>query len=153
MRANPLDLEPEGGAVYMRPIHALPVVLVAAALVGCGGGGGDSSTTSGSSTPPPATTTQSEPGTTGTTTTAKPPPKGPDGAKVFASAGCAGCHTLAAADATGNVGPNLDDLQPDFATVQHQVENGGGGMPSFSGDLSQAEIDAVATYVSENAGR
>ncbi len=140
----------------MRPIHALPVVLVAAALAGCGGGGGDSSSTDGgSSAPPPATTTQQSTSTATTTKPARraPPPKGPDGAKVFASAGCASCHTLAAANASGNVGPNLDDLQPDFATVQHQVENGGGGMPSFSGDLSQAEIDAVARYVSENAGR
>jgi mono/diheme cytochrome c family protein len=139
----------------MRPIHALPVVLVAAALAGCGGGGGDSSTTSDPAAVPPATTqtqsTQAQTQTKSTRTTA--PAKGPDGAKVFASAGCAGCHTLAAANASGNVGPNLDDLQPDFATVQHQVENGGGGMPSFSGDLSQPEIDAVATYVSKNAGR
>jgi mono/diheme cytochrome c family protein len=142
----------------MRPIHALPVVLVVAALAGCGGGGGDSgSTDGGSSTSPPATT-QAQPGSTSTSTQARRAParraaKGPDGAQVFASAGCTGCHTLAAANASGNVGPNLDDLQPDFATVQHQVENGGGGMPSFSGDLSQAQIDAVARYVSENAGR
>jgi mono/diheme cytochrome c family protein len=135
----------------MRPIHALPVVLVAAALAGCGGGGGGGGTTSEPAATPPATQTQPAQTQTQTRTTA--PAKGPDGAKVFASAGCAGCHTLAAANASGNVGPNLDDLQPDFATVQHQVENGGGGMPSFSGDLSQAEIDAVARYVSENAGR
>ncbi|HET6447967.1 MAG TPA: cytochrome c [Conexibacter sp.] len=138
----------------MRPIHALPVVLAMAALAGCGGGGGDSSsdaapaTGSGAST---ATATQTQTQTQATRTTA--PAKGPDGAQVFASAGCAGCHTLRAANASGNVGPNLDDLQPEFATVQHQVENGGGGMPSFSGDLSQAEIDAVAKYVSENAGQ
>ena len=136
----------------MRPIHALPVVLLAAALAGCGGGGGDSSTTSDSSSPP-ATQTQPAQTQAKTQTRTTPAAKGPDGAKVFASAGCAGCHTLAAANASGNVGPNLDDLQPDFATVQHQVENGGGGMPSFSGDLSQPEIDAVARYVSENAGR
>jgi mono/diheme cytochrome c family protein len=132
----------------MRPIHALPVVLVAAALAGCGGGGGDSSTTSDASAPPATTETQQ----TQTQTRTTAPANGPDGAKVFASAGCGGCHTLKAAGSSGNVGPNLDDLQPDFATVQRQVENGGGGMPSFSGDLSQAEIDAVARYVSENAG-
>jgi mono/diheme cytochrome c family protein len=136
----------------MRAIHAVPVVLVAAALAGCGGGGDDSSTTSDSAAPP---ATQTQPAQTQTQT--KParttPAKGPDGAQVFASAGCAGCHTLAAANASGNVGPNLDDLQPDAATVRSQVENGGGGMPSFSGDLSPEEIDAVATYVSENAGR
>lgn len=132
----------------MRPIHALPVVLVAAALAGCGGGGDDDSTTS----EPAATQTQpAQTQTKSTRTTA--PAKGPDGAKVFASAGCAGCHTLAAANASGNVGPNLDDLQPDAATVRSQVENGGGGMPAFSGDLSPEEIDAVATYVADNAGR
>jgi mono/diheme cytochrome c family protein len=137
----------------MRPIHALPVVLVAAALAGCGGGGGDDgSTDSGSSTPPPATT-QQQSTSTATQPARRAPAKGPDGAEVFASAGCAGCHTLAAANASGNVGPNLDDLMPDAATVRSQVENGGGGMPAFGGDLSPAEIDAVATYVADNAGR
>lgn len=128
----------------MRPIHALPVVLVAAALAGCGGGGGSDPSTSGggSSTPQQSQTTR---------TTA--PANGPDGAQVFDSAGCGGCHTLAAAGSSGNVGPNLDDLKPDVATVQQQVENGGGGMPSFGGDLSAAEIDAVARYVSDNAGQ
>ncbi len=134
----------------MRPIHVLPVALVAAALAGCGGGGGDSSTTSDPAAAP--ATTQAQTQTTSTKTTA-PAKKGPDGAKVFASAGCAGCHTLKAANASGNVGPNLDDLQPSADTVRTQVENGGGGMPSFSGDLSPEEIDAVATYVSDNAGR
>lgn len=135
----------------MRPIHALPVVLVAAALAGCGGNGGSGDGGPGTtSTPatPPQTQTQAK---TQTRTTA--PAKGPDGAQVFASAGCAGCHTLAAANASGQVGPNLDDLQPDAATVRSQVENGGGGMPAFSGDLSPEEIDAVATYVADNAGR
>ena len=136
----------------MRPIHALPVVLVAAALAGCGGDGGDDDgsggpgTTSGAAT---ATQTQTQTQTTRTTA----PAQGPDGAEVFASAGCEGCHTLAAAGSSGNVGPNLDDAQPDFATVRSKVENGGGGMPSFGGDLSAEEIDAVARFVSENAGR
>jgi mono/diheme cytochrome c family protein len=142
----------------MRPIHALPVLLAAVALVGCGGGGDDSGSTSGGggSAAPPAATQEAQQEQGGSTTTAKPkpkPPKGPDGAEVFASAGCGGCHTLAAAGTTGNVGPNLDDLQPDAPTVRSQVENGGGGMPSFSGELSPAEIDAVARYVAQNAGR
>jgi mono/diheme cytochrome c family protein len=137
----------------MRKLHALPVVLVAAALAGCGGGGDDTGDGGPGTVSTPATQTQAQAQTQSTRTTAPAKQKGPDGAQVFASAGCAGCHTLAAANASGNVGPNLDDLQPDFATVQHQVENGGGGMPAFSGDLSQPEIDAVARYVSENAGR
>ena len=66
---------------------------------------------------------------------------------VFASAGCGNCHTLAAANATGAVGPNLDELQPDAATVEEQVRSGGGGMPAFEGELSDDEIAAVAEYV------
>jgi mono/diheme cytochrome c family protein len=133
----------------MRPIHVLPVVLVAAALAGCGGGDDDAGdggpgTTSGAA--PAQSQTQS-------TRTTAPATRGADGEKVFASAGCGGCHTLAAAGTSGNVGPNLDDLQPDFASVRDQVENGGGGMPAFGGDLSREEIDAVARYVAENAGR
>jgi mono/diheme cytochrome c family protein len=137
----------------MRPIHALPAALLAAAaLAGCGGGGGGE-TTSDSAAPPATTQQQPQTSTQTQSRTATTPAKGPDGAQVFASAGCASCHTRAAADAHGNVGPNLDDLQPGFEAVQQQVENGGGGMPSFSGDLSQAEIDAVARYVSDDAGQ
>ena len=75
-----------------------------------------------------------------------------DGAAVFASAGCANCHTLSAANASGNVGPNLDELMPDEATVEAQVKSGGGGMPSFEDQLSPEEIQAVAQYVSSSAG-
>jgi mono/diheme cytochrome c family protein len=136
----------------LRPFHALPVVLAAAAIAGCGGGGGSdtgSADPAGGSATPPATT-QSQ-ATTPTQTT-KAPSNAPDGAKVFATAGCEGCHTLKAAGSTGNVGPNLDDLQPSVDQVRTQVANGGGGMPAFSGQLSPAEIDAVSRYVSDNAG-
>src|SRR5205085_10896261 len=43
------------------------------------------------------------------------------GAKVFASAGCGGCHTLSAAGSKGQIGPNLDELKPDASTVERQV--------------------------------
>ena len=75
-----------------------------------------------------------------------------DGAEVFASAGCGGCHTLEAAGSTGSAGPNLDELAPDEEEVAEQVENGGGAMPAFGDQLSDAEIDAVAEYVSASAG-
>ena len=91
--------------------------------------------------------------TTTTTSTATTPASKPDGKAVFAKAGCGGCHTLKAAGSSGNVGPNLDQLKPSKATVAHQVEVGGGAMPSFKGQLSPAEIDAVATFVSSNAGK
>jgi mono/diheme cytochrome c family protein len=76
----------------------------------------------------------------------------PDGKAVFASAGCGGCHTLKAAGATGNVGPNLDQLKPSKDRVAHQVEVGGGAMPAFKGQLTDAQIQAVAAFVASNAG-
>jgi cbb3-type cytochrome c oxidase subunit III len=74
------------------------------------------------------------------------------GKQVFTQ-NCKGCHTLKDAGATGSVGPNLDDLQPDKATVVRQVNNGGGPMPAFKGKLSDAQINAVASYVSSVAGK
>jgi len=75
------------------------------------------------------------------------------GKKVFESAGCATCHTLKDAGSTGMIGPNLDQLKPAKAAVQKQVTNGGGAMPAFKGQLSQQQIDDVATYVSSVAGK
>jgi mono/diheme cytochrome c family protein len=71
------------------------------------------------------------------------------GEQVFASAGCAGCHTLSAAGATGTVGPNLDDVKPDFDTVVTFVTNGSGPMPAFGeqGILTEQQIQDVAAYV------
>jgi len=87
------------------------------------------------------------------TSTSTTPASKPDGKAVFAKAGCGSCHTLKAAGSSGNVGPNLDQLKPPKATVAHQVEVGGGAMPAFKGQLSAAEIDAVADFVSSNAGK
>ena len=70
------------------------------------------------------------------------------GAKVFASAGCAGCHTLKVAGAKGQVGPNLDELKPDESTVERQVRAGGNGMPPFGRKLSARQIAQVAAFVS-----
>ena len=74
------------------------------------------------------------------------------GKEVFASAGCGGCHTLTDANSSGNVGPNLDESQPDHALVVDRVTNGQGGMPSFKDQLSAEDIQNVAAYVSETAG-
>jgi cytochrome c6 len=77
-----------------------------------------------------------------------------EGKEIFTST-CGGCHTLKAAGTSGEVGPNLDELEPDLATVEHQVVNGGGAMPAFGneGILNAKEIKAVATYVSSVAGQ
>jgi cytochrome c6 len=81
------------------------------------------------------------------------PASEPTGAAVFRSAGCGGCHTLAAAGASAAVGPNLDELRPDAAAVEAVVTAGSGSMPSFQGELSAAEIEAVAEFVADSTRR
>ena len=84
---------------------------------------------------------------------APPPSKGgkPDGKAIFASAGCATCHTLAAAGATGTVGPNLDEAKPSVDKAIERITQGKGVMPSFKGQLTDAEIRAVAQFVSTSS--
>jgi cytochrome c553 len=72
------------------------------------------------------------------------------GAKVFAQAGCGGCHTLAAANAHGQIGPNLDTLQPAYERVRLQVQLGGSAMPAFKDRLSAAQIRDVAAFVASS---
>jgi mono/diheme cytochrome c family protein len=69
------------------------------------------------------------------------------GKKLFTSVGCSTCHTLADAGATGQVGPNLDVMKPMATQVAAIVAQGGGGMPSFGGQLSSDQVKAVADYV------
>ena len=69
------------------------------------------------------------------------------GKKVFETAGCKACHTLADAGATGTVGPNLDQTKPPLGAVVHQVVNGGGVMPAFKSQLSAKQIADVSAYV------
>jgi cytochrome c553 len=75
------------------------------------------------------------------------------GEKVFKTAGCGSCHTLQAAGADGQIGPNLDSARPDFEAVRAKVEAGGGGMPSFKDQLSADQIRDVAAFVAKAAGK
>lgn len=75
-----------------------------------------------------------------------------DGAEIFTQAGCGSCHTLAAAGASGAVGPNLDDAKPALELVVDRVTNGQGGMPAFSDKLTKEQIQAVAEYVVKSTG-
>jgi mono/diheme cytochrome c family protein len=134
------------------------VALVAAfgvAAVGCGG--------EDEATPTPETVTGTD--TTETDATETEPTEtetetdGEDGGEGDPEAGkdiflthCASCHTLEDAGTTGTIGPNLDDSQPDSELVVDRVTNGQGAMPSFSGTLSEQEINDVAAYVSTSAG-
>ena len=77
----------------------------------------------------------------------------PVGKEIFlGTAGCASCHTLADAGATGTIGPNLDATKPSVELAVERVTNGAGAMPSFADTLSAEQIQEVATYVSAAAG-
>ena len=103
-----------------------------------------------------------EPEPTEPTEPTEPPPGVPPGEtagdpvagkEVFiGEAGCASCHTLSDAGATGTIGPNLDASQPSAELVVERVTNGLGGMPSFAETLSEEQIQDVAAYVSSVAG-
>jgi cbb3-type cytochrome c oxidase subunit III len=77
---------------------------------------------------------------------------GTNGETIF-KVKCGSCHVLAAAGTTGRIGPNLDQLMPPFARARIQVINGGGAMPAFKDILSDAQITAVARYVTQNAAK
>ena len=81
------------------------------------------------------------------------PSKNATSGKDIFLANCGSCHTLADAGTSGKIGPNLDQLKPSLSIVQRQVTNGGGAMPAFKGQLTAAQITAVAKYVSSVAGK
>ena len=62
-------------------------------------------------------------------------------------AACGTCHTLQSARSSGNIGPNLDILNPQIEQIINAVTNGIGVMPPWEGILTPEEIEAVAYYV------
>ena len=91
---------------------------------------------------------------------AAPPtvPGGP-GAQVFASNGCGGCHTLAAAESGGVTGPNLDEVLPgqSAAMVEESIADPNAkivkGYPAnvmpqnFAQTLSAKELEDLVQYL------
>jgi len=65
---------------------------------------------------------------------------------------CAVCHTLQAAGSAGQVGPVLDELKPDAARVLRALHSGLGVMPSYAEQLSEADMRALAAFVSHSTG-
>jgi mono/diheme cytochrome c family protein len=103
-------------------------------------------------TPSPAAPATTSTPTTTTATTTTPAPSSlvgnaNAGKLVFSSAGCASCHTLAAAGASGTAGPSLDLLKPTQPVIVQYVTNGGDAMPAYAGTLTPTQIDDLAAYV------
>jgi cytochrome c oxidase subunit 2 len=88
------------------------------------------------------------------------------GEQIFTAGGCAGCHTLSKANATGNIGPSLDDLaavageaggSPEDFVIESILDPDAdvaegfqpGVMPSYEGRLTDEQLQALAEYLLE----
>jgi mono/diheme cytochrome c family protein len=88
------------------------------------------------------------------------------GEQIFTAAGCASCHALSKAGASGNTGPSLNDLaaaagkrEPGKSAEQYVHESlvdpdaftvpgfGQGVMPSYEGRLDEKQLDALVQYL------
>jgi cytochrome c553 len=124
------------------PVWAL-AVLLAAALAGCGGGGEGEE--GGGATPTP-------------TEAAGP------GLQVWNAQGCGSCHTLAAANATGQTGPNLDEalkgrssafIRKSIVDPNAEIAQGFSAdvMPQdFAQKLSDDELQQLVDFIAKSAG-
>jgi hypothetical protein len=84
----------------------------------------------------------------------EPVDKADEEGKTLFIANCKSCHTLAAVQAHGVTGPNLDDLLPDKQRVLNAIKNGGTGQGRMpKGVLQGADAEKVAAYVSRVAGQ
>jgi cytochrome c oxidase subunit 2 len=84
------------------------------------------------------------------------------GKTIFAEQGCTGCHTLAAAGSTADIGPNLDEVLPNRTPdeIEHSIVDpdaklspgfGAGIMPdNFADSLDQEQLSALVAYLSES---
>jgi mono/diheme cytochrome c family protein len=96
---------------------------------------------------------------------APPTAPGGEGGQVYANYGCGSCHTMAAAESTGNVGPNLDDnlpgqspadietsvVDPDAEIVQGFSA---GIMPDdYEAVMDPQELDLLVEFLSTCAGQ
>jgi mono/diheme cytochrome c family protein len=75
------------------------------------------------------------------------------GADLFVQ-NCGGCHTLAATQSAGTVGPSMDELKPDVARVVAAIEKGGTGTGKMPPKLlSGSDAKSVADFVAKAAGK
>ena len=102
-------------------------------------------------TTPPATTAPEEEAPAGDPAAGK---------ALFASNGCAGCHTFEAAGSTGAVGPNLDEslegkdaayVQQSIVEPNAEVAEGynAGVMPSFQ-QLSEDQVNDLVAFLTQS---
>jgi mono/diheme cytochrome c family protein len=77
-----------------------------------------------------------------------------EGRRVFITAGCGSCHTVASAHTRGRAGPDFDTSEPlSRAQIRRQLDRGEGGMPSFRGRLTPHQQTAVTEFVFQTLHR
>lgn len=93
------------------------------------------------------------------------PPKAPGegpGAQVYANNGCGSCHTLAAAQSAGTLGPNLDEVVPGLTAAQLKedivdpgkviAEGYPNAMPADFGEkISPQQLDQLIEFLMTSA--
>jgi cytochrome c2 len=94
------------------------------------------------------------------------PPQAPGGpgGQVFANNGCGACHTFAAAESGGTVGPDLDEVLPgqDAAMIEESIVDPeaqpsqgfpAGVMPQDYGEqIPEEDLKLLVDFLLENAG-
>jgi mono/diheme cytochrome c family protein len=128
----------DAGVVVLMLVLLLPAALAGWTVGHYTVSPGAKTVTVGSTTPGSGTTT-----TSGTSAAGK---------AIFESAGCGGCHTLAAAGATGTAGTNLDLAKPSLPVVVQRVTDGGAVMSGYKSRLTPQQIREVAAFVVASAG-
>ena len=72
------------------------------------------------------------------------------GRQLFKDWSCSACHVLTDAGGNGHIGPSLDGNEAmDHAFIVSRGANGQGAMPGFGGQMTEEEIDLLATYIME----
>jgi mono/diheme cytochrome c family protein len=71
--------------------------------------------------------------------------------KLFAE-NCGSCHVFEPVGTTGKQGPALDGSALSADAAAKQIAAGGGGMPAFGGQLSQADIESLAELITAKSG-
>ena len=89
----------------------------------------------------------------------EPSQEAQQGESLFAEQGCSGCHTLAAAGSTADVGPNLDEVLPQRSPqeIQQSIEDPGAKLSPGFGDsimptnfaesMDPKQIKALVAYL------
>ncbi|AZN39963.1 c-type cytochrome [Paenibacillus albus] len=120
---------------------AVAGLTLALSIAGCGGNNNNNTSNTGTtnggntSTNTPSTNNNAGAGTVDASA-----------AEAVFKSNCVSCH---AADLSGGMGPNLQKIGAKLSVdeISTRIHQGGGGMPAFQGQLTDAEITNLAGWL------